>query len=115
MREPDDGFDRFERQQVIGHSETGQHDESYRALGRDCFSKRTEPGSVDKPCANMPGGPDDRGMAVGRRYADHDVARFDQGQMGCDRRARQAIEDGDIIGFGRAAEVVERQLFEPLE
>jgi hypothetical protein len=35
--------------------------------------------------------------------------------MRCDRRAGQPIEDGDIIGFGRAAEVVERQLFEPLE
>jgi len=115
VREPDDRLDRFERHQVIGHSETGQHDESYRALGRDCFSKRTKPRSVDKPCANMPGSPDDRRMAVGRRHADHDVARLDQGQMGCHRRAREAVEDGDIVGFGGAAKVVERQLFQPLE
>src|SRR6476659_3605472 len=32
VREPDDRFDRFEREQVIGHSETGQHDESCGAL-----------------------------------------------------------------------------------
>ena len=115
MREPDDRLDRFERQQVIGHSETGQYDESHRAIRPDCVSKRTKPGSVDKLCANMPGGPDDRGMAMSRRYPDYDVARPDQGQMGRHRHARQAIEDGDIISFGRAAEVVERQLLEPFE
>jgi len=82
VREPDDRFDRFEREQVVGHSETGQHDESYRALGRHCVSKRTKPGSVDKPCTNMLGGPHNRGMAVGRRHADHDVARFRPGSDG---------------------------------
>ena len=35
--------------------------------------------------------------------------------MGRHRRARQTIEDGDIVGFGRATQVIERQLFKPLK
>src|SRR5260370_38267012 len=42
VREPDDRFDRFERQQVIGHSETGERDASNRSTDCDWFSKSTQ-------------------------------------------------------------------------
>ena len=63
----------------------------------------------------MPGSPYDRGVAVARRNADHDVARFDQGQMGCHRRAGQPIEHGDIVGLWGAAQVFKRQRLERLK
>ena len=103
MREPDHSLDDIEWQKVVGHREAGQHDKRHRALGRDRIPKRAEPAAVDKPRSDMAGGPHHRGMAVACRHSDHDIARFDQGQMRRHRRAGQAIEHSDIIGFLRAA------------
>jgi hypothetical protein len=47
-------------------------------------------------------------MAVARRNANYGVARLDQRQMGCHRRACQAIEHRDVVGFGKATQVIER-------
>jgi hypothetical protein len=97
MGELNDRADRCDRHQIIGDGEPGQHDERDRPFHGHRVMKSRQSRRVDKTRAAMLGSPDHRRVAVAFRHADHNVARPYQGQMRRHRRAREPVEDGDVV------------------
>ncbi len=76
--------------------------------------ERVEAHGVDELAARETHGPHDHGVRVRRRDADNRVAGPDEHLHGRDDRRGEPVGDEDVVAAGLAAEVLERELRQPL-